>query len=139
MENDLEFIFTYNDLFKVINDRLYFMIIFKVEAVLAFRPKWVMGEIFLRKYLTLFNYEAREISFYKSNVERINIETEKNASNYSLLKIICGIIIGILIIYIAFLLFRKYIKSKKVIADDVENLENKNENKDDVLLSEKKE
>ena len=138
LENDLEFIFTYNDLFKVINDRLYFMIIFKVEAVLAFRPKWVMGEIFLRKYLTLFNYEAREISFYKSNVERINIETEKNASNYSLLKIICGIIIGILIIYIAFLLFRKYIKSKKVIADDVENLDNENENKDDVLLSEKK-
>ena len=137
MENNLEFIFTYNDLFKVINDRLYFMIIFKVEAVLAFSPKWVMGELFLRKYLTLFNYETREISFYKSNVEEINIETKKNASNYSLLKIFCGIIIAIIIIYIAFLLFRKYIKSKKVIADDLENIDNKNENEDDVLLSKK--
>ena len=136
LENNLEFIFTYNDLFKEINNRLYFMIIFKIEAILNFSPKWVMGEIFLRKYLTLFNYETREISFYKSIVEEINMETKKNATDYTVLKIICGIIIGLLIIYFAFLLFRKYMKSKKVDAEDLENIDsNKNENgnKDDLL------
>ena len=43
-------------------------------------------------------------------------------------------------IYISFLLFRKYIKSKKIIADDVDNINsnnNKKENKNEVLLSEK--
>ena len=140
MKNNLEFIFTYKDLFKEIDDRLYFMIIFKVGDILTPTPKWVMGEIFLRKYLTLFNYETREIGFYKSKVKGINTETKKNSSNYILLKIFCVIIIGIIVIYITFLLFRKYIKYKKVIADDVENINsnnNKKENKNEVLLSEK--
>ena len=140
LDNNLEFVFSYNDLFKEINNRLYFMIIFKVEAVLNFSPKWVMGEIFLRKYLTLFNYETREISFYKSKVEEINSETLKNAMDYTVLKIICGIILGLILIYIAFLLFRKYIKSKKVAADDLENIDSINKekgNKNEVLLSNK--
>ena len=128
MKNNLEFIFTYKDLFKEIDDRLFFMIIFKVGDILTPTPKWVMGEIFLRKYLTLFNYETREIAFYKSKVKGINTETKKNSSNHILLKIFCVIIIGIIVIYISFLLFRKYIKSKKVIADNVENL-NSNNNK----------
>ena len=137
MKNNLEFIFTYKDLFKEIDDRLYFMIIFKVGDILTPAPKWVMGEIFLRKYLTLFNYETREIGFYKS---KISTETKKNSSNYILLKIFCVIIIGIIVIYILFLFLRKYIKYKKVIADNVENLNsnnNKKENKNEVLLSEK--
>ena len=93
-----------------------------------------MGEIFLRKYLTSFNYETREISFYKSKVEGINIETTKNISNYTLLKIIGGVILGLFIIYIVFLLYRKYIKSKKVIADDLEKINYINNEKENKIL-----
>ena len=143
LNNDLEFIFTYEDLFKVFNDTLYFMIIFRSEKGTVFAPRWVMGEIFLRKYLTVFNYETKEISFYKNLVEQINIDSE-NSYFYSfslikLLKIIGGVIIGLIIIWILFLLYRKYIKSKKVNATELEKSNSLDEkNKKHILLEENK-
>lgn len=137
LPNNLEFIFTYKDLFKLFDDRLYFMIIFKIEAILAFSPKWVVGEPFLRKYLALFNYNTREISFYRNQVELTNkISLKKLSYDFSLfkkLKIIGGIIFGLIIIVVLFLIYRKYLKSKKINAAELENDE-KNENKNEVLL-----
>ena len=54
---NLTFFFTYNELFKVFNDKLYFMIIFRDEKYSSYVPRWIMGEIFLRKYLTTYNYD----------------------------------------------------------------------------------
>jgi cbb3-type cytochrome oxidase subunit 3 len=140
LPNNLEFVFTYKDLFREYNDRLYFMIIFKNEAILSFSPKWVMGEIFLRKYTTLFNYETREISFYRKQVEQTNINSKKScAFDFSTLKIIkigCGIIFLLLLIFVIFLLYRRYLKSKKINADELEEkdyIDDKKENKDDLL------
>ncbi len=144
LDNNLEFIFTYNDLFQVYNDRIYFMIIFRDETILAFKPKWVMGEIFLRKYLTLFNYETREILFYRNQVEQINTETKNKCSyDFSILKIVkivSGIIFGLIIIFILFLLYRKNVKKKKIIASELEDrepIDNKKEDKKNILLTDK--
>ena len=140
LPNDLKFVFTYKDLFKLFNDRLYFMIIFKIEAILAFSPKWIMGEPFLRKYLTLFNYETREISFYRNQVELTNKGSLKKLTyDFSLfkkLKIIGGIIFGLIIIVVLFLIYRKKLRSRKINAAELENDE-KDGNQNEVLLEDK--
>jgi cbb3-type cytochrome oxidase subunit 3 len=140
LPNDLKFVFTYKDLFKLFNDRLYFMIIFKIEAILAFSPKWIMGEPFLRKYLTLFNYETREISFYRNQVELTNKGSLKKLTyDFSLfkkLKIIGGIIFALIIIVVLFLIYRKKLRSRKINAAELENDE-KDGNQNEVLLEDK--
>ena len=140
--NSLEFIFTYKDLFEIFNDRLYFMVIFKQESSVAFKPRWVMGEVFLRKYLAVFNYEKREISFYKNQVEITNIETIKDAQSLNLVKLLkcfCGILIGIIIILLIFLIYKKCKRKEKVIDKELEDIDsngdkNESENKNEKLL-----
>ena len=142
LPNNLEFIFTYNDLFQIHNNRFYFMIIFKIEGILAFSPKWIMGDIFLRKYLALFNYETREISFYRNQVEKTNKKSIKicvyDFSMIKKIKILCGIILGLIIIIIFFLLYRRNVKSRKINANELEkkpSLDDKKINKEEILLS----
>ena len=68
-ESNLTFLFNYKELFKVHHNRLYFLIIFKNNY-------WEFGEIFLRKYITSFNYDSHTISFYKEQVDDINKRTD---------------------------------------------------------------
>ena len=58
---NLVFLFNYKELFKLYNNRLYFLIIYKNTV----RTSWSMGELFLRKYTTSFNYDLKIASFYK--------------------------------------------------------------------------
>ena len=127
LQNDIKFMFTYDELFKVYNERLYFMVIFRVESYTAFKPRWVMGEIFLRKYLTTFNYETKEISFYKNQVEQANKNTSLISSNgidsIKIIKIITEIFIGIILFYGIFMLYKSYRKLKKIVSNDLEDRE----------------
>ena len=127
LQNDIKFMFTYDELFKVYNERLYFMVIFRIESFTAFKPRWVMGEIFLRKYLATFNYETKEISFYKNQVEQANKNTSLISSNgidsIKIIKIFTEIFIGIILFYGIFLLYKKYRKSKRIVSDDLEDRE----------------
>lgn len=141
LANGLEFMFTYEELFKVFNDRLYFMVIFREKRYTVFAPRWAVGELFLRKYLTVFNYETKEISFYKNQVEEINIESENSAKSSlvsKVIKIVGAFLIGLILIWIIFVLYRKYLKSKKVNASDLEdNNSSDDKNKMDSLLEKK--
>ena len=138
LSNGLQFMFTYEELFKVFNDRLYFMVIFREKKYTVFKPHWVVGELFLRKYLTVFSFNSKEISFYRNQVEQANIESINSLKSFSLtFKIICGVLIGLILLFIAFVLYRRYLKSKKVNANDLEDgnsVEEKDKNKDDMLL-----
>ena len=129
-QNNLTFFFTYHELFKLYNDRLYFMIIFKDEKFPSYFPHWIMGEIFLRKYLTSFNYEAKTISFYRNQVNEINIQsqiisstniTRKNLNISKYIRILVEIIMGLFIVFILYLLYRKYRKSRKILANELED------------------
>jgi len=71
---NLTFLFTYEELFQLHNNRLYFLIYF---AVVSSNSKWQVGELFLRKYITSFNYYSKTISFYKNQVDDINNKTYK--------------------------------------------------------------
>ena len=68
---NLTFLFNYKELFKLYNNRLYFLVIFKNNS-----NNWEMGEIFFRKYLTTFDYYSKTISFYKIQVDDINNKTD---------------------------------------------------------------
>jgi len=131
-QHNLTFIFTYNELFKLYNDRLYFMIIFKDEKFPAYFPQWIMGEIFLRKYLTSFNYDSKTISFYRNQVNEINIKSQiinnpnnnNNNNNLNLskyIRVFIEILMGLFIIFILYILYRKYRHSRKILANELED------------------
>ena len=149
--NNLTFIFTYNDLFKEFNDKIYFMVIFLNEKYSAYVPRWTMGEIFLRKYLTSFNQDTKLISFYRNQVDEMN---NKNQNNYepstpkkslslsNHIRTLFEIIMGIIIIFILYLLYRKYRNSRKLHANELEDSNYvyvQKENKNPILLNKQRE
>ena len=128
--NNLTFSFTYNELFKVFHDRLYFMIIFRYQKYSSYLHSWTMGDIFLRKYLTTYNYESKTILFYRNQVDEINIKsqlvnessdlnTNNNFSKY--LRTFLEVIMGIFILLILYLLYRKYRRTRKIHANELED------------------
>ena len=70
---NLTFLFNYQELFQLYNDRLYFLIAFKN---VTYSISWYFGELFLRKYISSFNYDSKTISFYKKQVDDINSKTD---------------------------------------------------------------
>ena len=124
--NNLTFFFTYKEMFQLFNDRLYFLITFKDDGY----SDWTLGELFLRKYLTSFNYDSKTISFYRSQVDEINKKSEipnkekKKSSNFNFgkfIRIIIEIIMVIVIIIISALLIRKYKNSRKKHANELKD------------------
>lgn len=128
--NNLTFIFNYKDLFKIYNNRLYFMIIFREEKYISYTPRWTMGDIFLRKYLTTVNFDSKTIIFYRNQVNEMNIkshiidnpkESKKNFTMSKNIRTIVEIIMGLFIIVILYLLYRKYRNSRKIRANELED------------------
>ena len=127
--NNLTFIFTYKELFSLFNERIYFLINFKDDNY----TNWKMGDIFLRKYLTSFNYDSKTISFYRNQVDEINNKSivpyypdnrDDNSSKVNLwkiIRIIIEIIMGIIIIVISVLLYKKYKSSRKKRANELDD------------------
>ena len=87
-----------------------------------------MGEIFLRKYITSFNYYSKTISFYRTQIDEINKKTDirfpneepeenpKKENNEIIVIII--IVVGIVFIVsiialILFLVISKKLRKKK--------------------------
>ena len=126
--NNLTFIFTYKDLFQLYNNRFYFMIIFRDERYSKYDLSWTLGEIFLRKYLTVFNFDAQTISFFRNQVDEVNKKSKITYTNKkqsinrnNLIRTFIEIIMGLFIIVILFLLYRKYRNSRKLHANELED------------------
>ena len=137
-EYNLIFSFNYKELFKLYNNRLYFLIIYKNSI----RTSWSMGELFLRKYITSFNYDLKIITFYKNQVDEINKKTDQyyseefsdetndklnkgkklTTSIASIIIILAVIIIILVIIIIVLIRELKKVKKSRVneINDDYE-------------------
>ena len=122
-EFNFTFNLSYDDLFKIYNNKLYFLVYFKEK-----NEEWVLGEIFLKKYLLLFDMERKTIGFYKNN--NFVYEIKKNNNKYLLLKIFIGILIlcSLLLLF----LIRKYKLKNKMrknqLNDDDYYYKPKNEN-----------
>ena len=123
--DNIFFTLTYNDLFKLFNDRLYFIIIFPIDKYAEY-SSWLIGEIFFRKFIFDFNLESKTISFYKNQIKLANNiidngnENNKNFSN-NVIRNIIEIFMGIVIIICIYLIYRKYRKSRKLHANELED------------------
>ena len=122
--NNLIFSLDYNDLFQLLEnkDRLYFMIIFRTNKYVFLTDTWLIGEIFLKKYLFTFNLESKTISYYKNQINKsenneINIIKKSN----SFIRIFIELIMAIIIVLCIYLLYRKYKKSRKLLANELED------------------
>ena len=82
-----------------------------------------MGEIFLRKYITTFNYDSKMIIFYRNQVNEANIKREyideandsqKDKNSFINIRTIVEMLMGI-VIFIIFYLFVKSCRNKKRI------------------------
>ena len=123
--DNIFFTLTYKDLFKLFNDRLYFIIIFPINKYVD-RSSWLIGEIFFRKFTFDFNLESKTISFYKNQIKLANnIIDNENENNIqfsnNFIRNLIEIIMGIVIIICIYLIYRKYRKSRKLLANELED------------------
>ena len=87
-----------------------------------------MGELFLRKYLTSFNYDSKTISFYKTQLDDINKKTDVSYSNDDFdknkknennkdrsinIRIVIEIAVGLTLFAVIIILIIFFIKQKK--------------------------
>ena len=123
-EYNITFLFNYKELFKVHNNRLYFLIYFQNNT----NQMWEMGELFLRKYLTSFNYDSKTISFYKAQLDEINKKTDipysnrdsdgnkKNGYNKErseTIRIVVEVVVGVVLVVVIIIFVICFIKQKK--------------------------
>lgn len=139
---NLTFVFTHKDLFRTFQNRIYFLIAFMDEKFSSFSSKWYFGDIFLRKYMTSFNYDAKSISFYRSQVDKVNLESEiiydekeieKQYNIFNLFRTLLEIIMGVFIIMMLYIFYIKLRRKRKLHANELEDnnfaYEPKNETK----------
>ena len=96
--NELQYTFelTYEDLFIENDGKFYFLICFNTFNELN---EWYIGNLFLRKYNLLFNYDSKIISFYNPNIASDNDdipegnEKSNDGSNSIIVKICITFII----------------------------------------------
>lgn len=101
-ELNYTFILSNHDLFQYFGDKIYFLIINKIY----YTDYWSLGNIFLKKYPFIFDYDKKMISFINIYTEdknqKKNYKEFKNKFKYfwnitKNISIIFGVIIGILI------------------------------------------
>ena len=110
------FIFDYNDLFQVLNNKYVFLIFFNN----VFAEKWKLGEVFLKKYNVFLNIDAKLFGFYILN-------SKKSEKNYLIFFIILLVLIIIILSILLYKSYKKYNKRKKrpneLDDDSYENME----------------
>ena len=131
---NITFLFNYKELFKLHNNRLYFLVMFKNNS-----QNWDIGEIFYRKYLTSFDYYSKTIAFYKTQIDDINKKTdipeENNNSKQkqkndetpnksNAIKIVICVVVGVVLIAAVItiiILVMKLKKNRKKRADELKD------------------
>ena len=112
-----------DDLFETFGDIIIFKMVFDTST------HWMLGQIFLSKYMFSFNTDNKKIYFYNKNIkidENGNIEPELNNKNkYLILQIIliiiCVIVFGIIGFFIG-----KCIYKRKIVAHELKEMEEDN-------------
>jgi len=130
-KNNFIFELTFKDLFIEYKNRILFLIIYN-----EYLPDyWSLGELFMRKYHFIFDYDKKQISFpntFKMNGNTKEENENKSFKNYSKLiiivvLIILGIILGVLIGKYLWDNKRKK-RANELIDDDFEYIHNEGNN-----------
>ena len=104
-EMNIFFNFTYEDLFVLKDNNLYFLIVFKKNGLKG----WNLGRLFMKKYSFLYDTNRKLIGYYKPIKNTYSII-------FTFIIIILGIIIIMLVIYLIYILKNK---KKKLFAREL--------------------
>ena len=110
------FDFDFNDLFILKENKFYFVIFFK-----EINFSWIVGSIFLKKFLLFFDQEKKIIGFYDKNYNNNNFNNKKN-----LIFFLIFLIFLLLLFYIYFFFVKKQRKIHANELNDVYDYEPKN-------------
>jgi len=89
---------------------------------------WILGSIFLRKYNFVFEQKTGTIGFYNMNIAQEEMKEEKSTRSLGII-IILYIIYCIVLIFIGFIIAKKYYKNKKKkVANELDEIYIKRKN-----------
>ena len=118
-EQNLTLSLTFSDLFHLINERYFFLVIFPDKIDDRLHSFWYLGLPFYKAYQFVFNYNSKTIGLYKESLEtNEDIEEEKkekkegNKKKFKIVKILLGIILLVLLNLIIYFILKK-IKEKR--------------------------
>ena len=104
VELNYTFELTYEDLFKINHNKIFFMVIFKKRGYM-----FTFGKIFFKKYLLTFSFDNKLIGFY-DNINKV-VTSNKKINNKMSLKY--QILIIIIILFCFLIIFICYIMIKR--------------------------
>ena len=115
--NELEYIFelTFEDLFLIHGNKIFFLIIFrKTQGMFSF------GKLFFKKYLFTFSFDNNIVGFYNDKLNHIskketNTNHNTNKNNYGLKEKIILVLFSMAFIFLLFILVIKI--KKKYLTD----------------------
>ena len=150
-EQNLIFSLTFNDLFKEIDEKYIFQVIFPENYFNVKHMPWYLGTPFYKAYQLVFNYDSKTIGLYVSknminvinennnNKTGINNDTEQNEeknNKISVIRVILEILFGICLIVVAYFIGKKINEQRKKRAneleDDYDYYANKNKSINDI-------
>ena len=129
--------FDNKDLFYY-KDNKYFL---KIYSKIGIYKKFILGRILLKKYLTVFNADKKQIYFYNTKSSEIINEKKSFMEKYGkiiLISLLFGLIIFLIIgILIGKLLFKERKKHANEMDDDKYEYQSKNNNNVEPLYNQK--
>ena len=143
MSDNMTFVFEPKDLFYEKDNIYYFLIIYKpIDHITSPDSEWLVGTLFLQKYLLAFNRNDRMIYFYKTTHTNDTSGNDNNGKGLStkyiviivVLSVVLLGIIGALIFYIIKIKPRK--KRANELADDFDYQEKQNEEGATAIINE---
>ena len=130
---EYNFTFSFNNLFQLIDDRYYFLVIFPEDITHAAYKVWYLGLPFYYSNQFVFNYDSNTIGIYDQNIQ-IEEDEEKgqndgdnhkdkkkdpNKNLSSTLKILTIIFIVIILIISAYFIGKKVNEGRKKRANEL--------------------
>lgn len=106
------FIMTRDDLFKIYNDKLYFLVIFNMYS--SYGNYWKLGKPFVKKYNFGYNTDNHKIYFFHKEEQE-----EKPKNNNIIYYIVIGILVIGVFVMAGFVLFKKIFSPKKIKANEL--------------------
>ena len=146
-EQNLIFSLTFNDLFKEIDEKYIFQVIFPENYFNVKHMPWYLGAPFYKAYQLVFNYDSKTIGLYVSknminvinennNKTGINNDIEQTEGKNSAIRVILEILFGICLIFMAYFIGKKINEQRKKRAneleDDYDYYANKNKSINDI-------
>ena len=95
---ELDFVFelTYEDVFAISNDKIYFLCINEIKN----NQRWILGKTFFKKYNIIFDHGAKTIGLYGNY--------NKNRRNLIILEWVIVIILFLAFIFLLYTFIRRY-------------------------------